>query len=291
MRLLIITGISGAGKSLVVKYLEDIGFFCVDNLPPLLMRKFVEICIQSRGKINKIALVIDIRGGELFNDLVPELNDLKEAGISYEILFLEASDSVLVKRFKESRRIHPLATGGRLIEGIKKERETLSEIRKNATHVIDTSNLTPRQLKEEITGIFLEGKRFDGLIINIISFGFKYGIPIDCDLVFDVRFIPNPFYIDSMKKQTGKNEAVREYVLGFKQTSEFLVKLKDMLEFLIPNYIKEGKSQLVIGIGCTGGRHRSVAISEELFTYLSEKEHRVVIDHRDIDKDGRGAKK
>jgi UPF0042 nucleotide-binding protein len=291
MRLLIITGISGAGKSLVVKYLEDIGFFCVDNLPPLLMRKFVEICIQSRGKINKIALVIDIRGGELFNDLVPELNDLKEAGISYEILFLEASDSVLVKRFKESRRIHPLATGGRLIEGIKKERETLSEIRKNATHVIDTSNLTPRQLKEEITGIFLEGKRFDGLIINIISFGFKYGIPIDCDLVFDVRFIPNPFYIDSMKKQTGKNEAVREYVLGFKETSEFLVKLKDMLEFLIPNYIKEGKSQLVIGIGCTGGRHRSVAISEELFTYLSEKEHRVVIDHRDIDKDGRGAKK
>ncbi|HPD01712.1 MAG TPA: RNase adapter RapZ, partial [Acetivibrio sp.] len=252
MRLLIITGISGAGKSLVVKYLEDIGFFCVDNLPPLLIRKFVEICIQSRGKINKIALVIDIRGGELFNDLVPELNDLKEAGISYEILFLEASDNVLVKRFKESRRIHPLATGGRLIEGIKKERETLSEIRKNATHVIDTSNLTPRQLKEEITGIFLEGKRFDGMIINIISFGFKYGIPIDCDLVFDVRFIPNPFYIDSMKKQTGKNEAVREYVLGFKETSEFLVKLKDMVEFLIPNYIKEGKSQLVIGIGCTG---------------------------------------
>lgn len=291
MRLLIITGISGAGKSLVVKYLEDIGFFCVDNLPPLLIRKFVEICIQSRGKINKIALVIDIRGGELFNDLVPELNDLKEAGISYEILFLEASDNVLVKRFKESRRIHPLATGGRLIEGIKKERETLSEIRKNATHVIDTSNLTPRQLKEEITGIFLEGKRFDGMIINIISFGFKYGIPIDCDLVFDVRFIPNPFYIDSMKKQTGKNEAVREYVLGFKETSEFLVKLKDMVEFLIPNYIKEGKSQLVIGIGCTGGRHRSVAISDELFSYLSEREHRVVIDHRDIDKDGRGAKK
>ena len=291
MRLLIITGISGAGKSLVVKYLEDIGFFCVDNLPPLLIRKFVEICIQSRGKINKIALVIDIRGGELFNDLVPELNDLKEAGIAYEILFLEASDNVLVKRFKESRRIHPLATGGRLIEGIKKERETLSENRKNATHVIDTSNLTPRQLKEEITGIFVEGKTFESIIINIISFGFKYGVPIDCDLVFDVRFIPNPYYIDSMKKQTGKNGAVREYVLGFKETSEFLVRLKDMLDFLIPNYIKEGKSQLVIGIGCTGGRHRSVAISEVLFTHLSEKEHRVIIDHRDIDKDGRGAKK
>ena len=290
MRLLIITGISGAGKSLVVKYLEDIGFFCVDNLPPLLIRKFVEICIQSRGKINKIALVIDIRGGELFNDLVPELNDLKDAGIAFEILFLEASDNVLIKRFKESRRIHPLAEDGRLIEGINKERKILSEIRKNATHVIDTSNLTPRQLKEEIMGIFLEGKRFEGMIINIISFGFKYGIPIDCDLVFDVRFIPNPYYIDSMKKQTGKNEAVRDYVLGFKETSEFLAKLKDMLEFLIPNYIKEGKSQLVIGIGCTGGRHRSVAISESLYKYLSEREHRVVIDHRDIDKDGRGAK-
>lgn len=291
MRLLIITGVSGAGKSLVVKYLEDLGFFCVDNLPPLLIRKFAEICMQSRGKINKIALVIDIRGGELFNDLFPELNALKEAGISHEILFLEASDRVLIKRFKESRRVHPLAPEGRLIKGIKEEREILAEIKKNATHVIDTSNLTPRQLKEEIAGIFVEGKRFEGMIMNIISFGFKYGVPIDCDLVFDVRFIPNPYYIDSMKKQTGKNEAVREYVLGFKETTDFITKIKDMLEFLIPNYIKEGKSQLVIGIGCTGGRHRSVAISEALFSYLAQKEHRVVIDHRDIDKDGRGAKK
>ncbi|MFZ5988647.1 MAG: RNase adapter RapZ [Bacillota bacterium] len=291
MRLLIITGVSGAGKSLVIKYLEDLGFFCVDNLPPLLIRKFAEICMQSRGKIDKIALVIDIRGGELFNDLFPELNALKDAGISPEILFLEASDKVLIKRFKESRRVHPLAPEGRLILGITKEREILKEIKKNATQVIDTSNLTPRQLKEEISNIFVEGKKFEGMIINIISFGFKYGIPIDCDLVFDVRFIPNPYYIDSMRKQTGKNEAVRDYVLSFKETEDFLKKLNDMLEFLIPNYIKEGKSQLVVGIGCTGGRHRSVAISGALFSYLSEKGHRVVIDHRDIDKDGRGAKK
>ncbi|NLL05670.1 MAG: RNase adapter RapZ [Clostridiaceae bacterium] len=291
MRFLIITGVSGAGKSLVVKYLEDLGFFCVDNLPPVLIPKFAEICVQSRGKINKIALVIDIRGGELFNALFPELDALKEAGLSYEILFLEASDKVLIKRFKESRRIHPLAPEGRLIKGINQERELLSEIKRIATYIVDTSNLTPRQLKEEISNIFVEGKKFDGMIINIISFGFKYGIPIDCDLVFDVRFIPNPYYIDSMKRQTGKNDAVREYVLGFNETIVFLSKLYDMLEFLLPSYVKEGKSQLVVGIGCTGGRHRSVAISEALYAHLSGKEHRVVIEHRDIEKDSRGAKK
>lgn len=291
MRFLIITGVSGAGKSLVVKYLEDLGFFCVDNLPPVLIPKFAEICGQSRGKINKIALVIDIRGGELFNALFPELNALKESGLSYEILFLEASDKVLIKRFKENRRIHPLAPEGRLMKGIKQERELLSELKRIATYVVDTSNLTPRQLKEEISNIFVEGKKFEGMIINIISFGFKYGIPIDCDLVFDVRFIPNPYYIDSMKKLSGKNDAVREYVLGFNETIGFLSRLYDMLEFLIPSYVKEGKPQLVVGIGCTGGRHRSVAISEALFAYLSEKEHRVVIEHRDLEKDGKGAKK
>lgn len=291
MRFLIITGVSGAGKSLVVKYLEDLGFFCVDNLPPQLISKFAEICVQSRGKINKIALVIDIRGGELFKDLFPELNSLKNAGILYEILFLEATDKVLIKRFKESRRIHPLAPEGRLIKGIMQERSILKEIKNNATHVIDTSNLAPRQLKEEISKIFVEGKKFDGMIINIISFGFKYGVPIDCDLVFDVRFIPNPYYIDKMRPMTGKNDIVRDYVLSFEQTKEFLDKLNNMLEFLIPNYKKEGKSQLVIGIGCTGGRHRSVAISESIYKYLSNKGHTTVIDHRDIEKDGRGAKK
>ncbi|NLI57727.1 MAG: RNase adapter RapZ [Clostridium sp.] len=284
MRLLIITGISGAGKSLVIKHLEDMGFYCVDNLPPLLIHKFVEICIQSRGKIDKIAMVIDIRGGELFNDLFPELNALKDLGILYDILFMEASDNVLIKRYKESRRIHPLSPEGRIQEGIKKEREILKEIKKQATYIIDSSNLTPRQLKEELTNIFEYGRKFKGIIINIISFGFKYGIPIDCDLVFDVRFIPNPYYIESMRNQTGKNELVRDYVLGFDETQCFLVKLREMLEFLIPNYVKEGKSQLVVGIGCTGGQHRSVAISEALFSHLSKKGHRVVINHRDMAK-------
>lgn len=289
MRFIIITGVSGAGKSQTVKYLEDLGFFCVDNLPPALIPKFAEICFQSRGKMDKIALVIDVRGGALLNDLFPGLTALRDAGFSYEILFLEATDEVLIKRYKESRRSHPLAQDGRVIKGIREERKVLQEIKSKANYIIDTSNLQPRQLKEEIMNIVVEGKKFEGLIINIISFGFKYGIPTDCDLVFDVRFIPNPYYISSMKKLTGKHESVKEYVLKCKETEAFLEKLNDMLEFLIPNYIKEGKTQLVIGIGCTGGRHRSVAIADSIYKALTDKQHRVVIDHRDIDKDNRGA--
>jgi RNase adapter protein RapZ len=291
MRFVIVTGMSGAGKSQVVKYLEDLGFFCVDNLPPALMPKFAEVCYQSSGKMEKIAIVIDIRGGDMLNDLFPGLATLKEAGFPYEILFLEASDEVLIKRFKESRRIHPLATDGRLIRGIKEERRILQEIKSRANYLIDTSTLNTRQLKEEITNIFVEGKTFKGIIMSIISFGFKYGIPSDCDLVFDVRFIPNPYYISPMKKLTGKHEMVKEYVLTAKETVDFMVKLHEMLEFLIPNYVKEGKSQLVIGIGCTGGRHRSVAIADSLYKTLIEKQHRVIVDHRDIEKDIRGISK
>ena len=291
MRFIVITGISGAGKSLVANYLEDLGFFCVDNLPPALIPKFAEICSQSGGKMDKIALVMDIRGGELLNDLFPGLNALKDAGFSYDILFMEASDAVLIKRYKETRRSHPLAPEGRLIKGINEERKVLRRIKEKSNYVIDTSNLTPRQLKEEIAGIVGDENTFKGLIISIISFGFKYGIPIDCDLVFDVRFIPNPYYIESMKKLTGRNETVKEYVLKFKETNEFMEKLTDMLDFLLPNYIKEGKSQLVIGIGCTGGRHRSVVIADCLNKLLTEKQHRVVIEHRDINKDSRSAGK
>lgn len=291
MRFVIITGISGAGKSLAAKYLEDLGYFCVDNMPPALIPKFAEICYENSGKIDKIALVIDIRGRELLNDFFPGLNALKEAGFSYEIIFFEASDEVLIKRYKESRRSHPLSPEGRLIRGIYEERRILKDIKSRANHIIDTTNLTPRQLKEEMTNMFIEGKKFEGIIINIISFGFKYGIPIDCDLVFDVRFIPNPYYINTMKKMTGKNSDVRDYVLGFQETQTFISKLEDMLEFLIPSYIKEGKSQLVIGIGCTGGRHRSVVIADSLFKILTGKQHRVIIDHRDIEKDGRGVGK
>ncbi|HOJ09648.1 MAG TPA: RNase adapter RapZ [Clostridiales bacterium] len=287
MEFLVITGMSGAGKSLVAKYMEDLGYFCVDNLPPALIPKFAEIISQNNGKVQKIALVIDVRGGELLNDIFPGLNALKQLGFTYKILFLEASNMVLVKRYKESRRSHPLAPSGRLIDGINEERKVLQKIRDNADHVMDTSNLLPSQLKEEMHNMFFEGREFKGIIINIISFGFKYGVPIECDLVFDVRFIPNPFYVKALKKLSGKNEAVRDFVIGNELTKIFLDKINNLLDFLIPNYIKEGKSQLIIGIGCTGGRHRSVAIAESIYRYLVEKQNSVIIDHRDIDKDNR----
>jgi len=291
MRFVIVTGMSGAGKSLVTNYLEDIGFFCVDNLPPALIPKFAEISAPSEGKMGKIALVIDIRGGELLHDLFPALAEVKQAGFSYEILFLEADDDVLVKRYKESRRQHPLSKEGRLLKGIQEERKALEVIKSKANYIINTSTLTTRQLKQEINSTFLEGKTFKGIIINIVSFGFKYGIPTDCDLVFDVRFIPNPYYIAPMKLKTGKEEMVKEFVLNANETKGFLTKLEDMLDFLIPNYIKEGKSQLDIGIGCTGGRHRSVAIADEVFRRLEQKMHKVIIEHRDIAKDSRGVEK
>ncbi len=291
MRFLIVTGMSGAGKSQVIRYLEDIGFFCVDNLPPALIPKFAELSLQSEGKMEKIALVIDIRGGVLLKELLPALSQIKESGFTYEILFLEADDDVLVKRYKESRRQHPLATEGRLLKGIRDERKVLESIKEKSNYIIDTSNLATRQLKQEINNIFIEGKAFKGIIINVVSFGFKYGIPTDCDLVFDVRFIPNPYYIAPMKYKTGKDKMVEDFVLQAEETKIFLSKLEDMLDFLIPNYIKEGKSQIDVGIGCTGGRHRSVAIAEEVFKRLVSKDHRVILEHRDIEKDSRGVGK
>jgi UPF0042 nucleotide-binding protein len=287
MRFIVITGISGAGKSLVAKYLEDSGFFCIDNLPPLLIPKIAEICNQNNGKTEKIALVIDIRGGTLLKDLFPGLEALREAGHTYEILFMEASDRAVIKRYKESRRAHPLAPEGRLLKGINEERWVLQKIKEKANYIIDTSNLSPRQLKDEISKIVGDDNSYKGLSISIISFGFKYGIPIESDLVFDVRFIPNPYYIESMKKLTGRNETVKNYVLKMPETGEFLEKVGSMLDFLIPNYIKEGKSQLVIGIGCTGGRHRSVAIADAVEKALHGKNYRTIVEHRDIEKDSR----
>lgn len=285
MRFLIVTGLSGAGKSQAIKSLEDHGFFCVDNLPPALLPKFTELCSQANSMIEKVAIVIDIRGGKLFDELFEYLSSMKEQGFSYEILFLEASDQVLIKRFKETRRSHPLSPEGRIIIGIEKEKALLEELKKRANYIIDTSNLSVRQLKEQINSIFLEGKSYEGVIITVMSFGFKYGIPIDSDMVFDVRFIPNPFYIESLKKQTGRDKPVKEYVLQFDETKEFIKKTEDMLEFLIPNYIKEGKSQLVVSIGCTGGKHRSAVIAEELAALLESKGHRIIVEHRDINKD------
>lgn len=290
MQFLIITGMSGAGKSLCVKYFEDIGFFCVDNLPPSLIPKFAEMCLQGQNKMEKIALIMDIRGGTMFLDLFPALETLAAYGISYQILFLEAQDHVLIQRFKETRRMHPLSQEGRIADGIREERRILQAVKEKAHYIIDTSNLTPRQLRQEIVNLFVEGKPFSGLIISVTSFGFKYGVPIDCDLVFDVRFIPNPFYIDALKLLTGNDREVSDYVMSFHESCVFLTKLTDMLDFLIPNYVKEGKNQLVIGIGCTGGKHRSVTIANRLFDILKEKNSSIVLEHRDIEKDNRRIK-
>jgi UPF0042 nucleotide-binding protein len=282
MRFVIVTGLSGAGKTLAIRFMEDMGFFCVDNLPPKLILKFAELCYQSAGKIEKVAIVVDIRGGGFFDDLFECLYALNESGYSYEILFLNASDDILIKRYKESRRMHPLVKEGRIIQGINMERERLKRVEKNANYIIDTSYLQPKELKEVLIDLFGGNHEYQNLIISIISFGFKNGILLDADLVIDVRFLPNPYYIDELKEHSGKNMDVKNYIFSFPETQIFLNKLEDLLDFLIPYYIKEGKSQLVIGVGCTGGMHRSVAIADSLYDDLKGKGHHVTIDHRDI---------
>ncbi|WP_322907204.1 RNase adapter RapZ [Paenibacillus campi] len=284
--MVIITGLSGAGKTIAVQSLEDLGFFCVDNLPPVLIPKFAELIEQSNGKIGKVALVIDLRGREFFAALSESLNYLKNHHtIHSEILFFEASDAVLVQRYKESRRRHPLAPEGMPLDGIRLERKMLDDLRSAATQIIDTSNTKPVRLKEKIVARFshLETNR---LSVNITSFGFKYGIPIDADLIFDVRFLPNPHYIENLRPHTGQDSDVYEYVMKWPETQAFLTKLLDMLHFLIPQYRNEGKSQVIIGIGCTGGKHRSVAISEYLGRMLGTSETETVrVSHRDADRD------
>ncbi|MCT4606471.1 MAG: RNase adapter RapZ [Marinisporobacter sp.] len=281
MKLVIITGLSGAGKSQAMKSMEDMGFYCVDNLPPALIPKFAELCTHAQGEIEKIALVIDIRGRRFFDDLFESLKRIQKEGLHYEILFLEASDPVLIKRYKETRRMHPLSPRGRIIEGINAERNRLSELKKNAKYIVDTSNLTSAQLKEEIKKIYMEGETSHNLTIFVQSFGFKKGILLDADLVFDVRFLPNPHYIDELRPCTGNDQQVRDYVMKWPESIQFVEKLNDLIDFLIPYYIKEGKSQLVIGIGCTGGKHRSVTVANILYETLKEKGHRAIINHRD----------
>ncbi len=285
MKVLIVTGLSGAGKSQSIKFLEDLGYFCVDNLPPALISKFAEMCSDSKENINKAAIVIDIRVGKFFDRLPESLDELKSLGHTYDILFLEASDETLIKRYKSSRRMHPMAPSGRIIKGIKAERRKLQEIKAKSTNIIDTTNLSPSGLKEEIIHLFVEGGKSEGLIINILSFGFKYGIPLDSDMVFDVRFLPNPYYVEGLKKYSGNDEGVRNYVMQWPAAVEFMNKLTDMVEYLIPHFIKEGKSQLVIAIGCTGGRHRSVTMVNMLSRKLKEANHRVIIEHRDIEEE------
>jgi len=288
IKFVIITGLSGAGKTQAVRALEDLGFFCVDNLPPTLIPKFAELCAQSEGKISKIALVIDIRGGQFFGDLFDSLEHLEETGFVYQILFLEAADETLVRRFKETRRRHPLAPHGRLLDGITAERKQLEELRGRAHRIIDTSELTPNQLRDEIMSFFAEDAEIDRLGITFVSFGFKYGLPLDADLVFDVRFLPNPHYVESLRPLPGTDAAVKEYVTKWSITGKFIEKSFGLLDFLLPHYLNEGKTTLTIAIGCTGGKHRSVVVAEKLKEMLQEKGYEAVAEHRDVAKRSTG---
>ena len=283
MKFVIVTGMSGAGKSTALKMLEDMGYFCVDNLPIALLPKFAELAHAPGSDISQAAVGVDIRNGRSLDEMASVLENLKASGVAYQILYLEASDEVLVKRYKETRRAHPLAKQGRVEDGIRLEREKLLYLKENATYILDTSQLLTRELKKALEQILVEEKNFKNLMITVLSFGFKYGIPNDCDLVFDVRFLPNPYYVDGLKYKTGNDEEVQDFVMDYEISHIFLDKLVDMLNFLIPNYILEGKNQLVIGIGCTGGKHRSVTLANKLFEALSDRsEYGVRLEHRDV---------
>lgn len=283
MRFVIVTGMSGGGKRTALKMLEDAGFYCVDNLPVPLIEKFVELVDTPDSEIKKVALGLDVRADQPFGEVHRTLENLKKVGYKYEILFMDASEHVLLKRYKESRRLHPLALEGRVEDGVRREREILKSMKESSDYVIDTSNLLTRELKEEIDRIFVMNEEYNSLMVTILSFGFKNGIPADSDLVYDVRFLPNPYYIDELKPKTGNDQAVQDYVMGFSEAGEFLSKLEDMIHFLIPLYIKEGKYQLVIGIGCTGGQHRSVTLANELYKRMKNKgNYGLKIYHRDV---------
>lgn len=281
IEMVIITGMSGAGKTVAIRSFEDLGFFCVDNLPPTLLQKFLELMKESGNKMNKVALVMDLRGREFFDHLFKSLDDLAETSwVTPQVLFLDADDGTLVRRYKETRRSHPLAPSGLPLEGIKQERLLLEEMKGRAQLIYNTSQLKPRELREKIVAEF-SAKNQVAFTINMMSFGFKHGIPIDADLVFDVRFLPNPFYIEHMRPKTGLEEEVSTYVLKWNETQKFLEKLTDLLSFMLPHYKREGKAQLVVAIGCTGGQHRSVALTEYLANYYDE-DYSVRITHRDI---------
>ena len=286
MRLVIVTGMSGAGRTTALKVLEDAGYFCVDNLPIPLLPGFVQMLQNTDTEMKKVALGLDVRSGQDLSGLKENLEAMDRDRIGYEILFLDANDAVLVKRYKETRRQHPLSGSGRVDTGIAKEREKILFLKMKATYILDTSKMLTRELRIELEKIFVDGQSFCNLYITVMSFGFKYGIPQDADLVFDVRFLPNPYYIDTLREKTGNEAEVQDYVMQNDKGRIFLDKLKDMMEFLIPNYILEGKNQLVIAIGCTGGKHRSVTLANALYQLLDQEEsYGVRIEHRDIGKD------
>ena len=283
MRFVIVTGMSGGGKTTAMKMLEDAGYYCVDNLPILLLTKFVDLMANPTSEMSKVALGIDVRAGQDILNAAKIFAELKNQGWQYEILFMDAADHVLLKRYKETRRVHPMAPAERVEVGIAQERTMLAEIYKQADYIIDTSSLLTRELKEELDRIFVQNEGGHKLIVTVLSFGFKNGIPADADLVFDVRFLPNPFYIDELKHQTGNDKPVQDYVMSFHEADQFLDKLTEMLEFLIPNYIKEGKYRLVLGIGCTGGKHRSVTLANAIYNKLKEMDIcGVTLQHRDM---------
>lgn len=289
MRFVIVTGMSGAGKSTALKMLEDMEYFCVDNLPVPLIDKFVQLIKDSAsGEIERVAIGVDIRNGRSLDELKTVLEKISFSGIESEILFLDADDTALVRRYKETRRSHPLAGAGRVDDGIQKERERLQFLKEYADYILDTSKLLTRELKAELEKIFVENRTFKNLMVTVLSFGFKYGIPQDADLVFDVRFLPNPYYLENLRPLSGNDRPVSDYVMGFEAAHVFSDKLEDMIRFLIPNYILEGKTQLVIAVGCTGGKHRSVTLANELYRRLGENDtYGIRIEHRDIEKDGK----
>lgn len=287
MKFVVVTGMSGAGKRTAMKMLEDAGFYCVDNLPAALISTFVELITLPKSEITKVALGLDVRSDKSFAEINQALDDMKKNGLEYEILFMDASDDILIKRYKESRRVHPIE-GSSTEESIQKERRILHGIRKRADYIIDTSSLLTRELKEELDRIFVKNEAYNSLMVQIMSFGFKHGIPLEADLVFDVRFLPNPFYIDELKMKTGNDQGVRDYVMSFPEAEVFLTKLSDMIQFLIPNYVKEGKYRLVICIGCTGGRHRSVTLANALYERLKDQgDYGLTLMHRDADRFGK----
>ena len=281
MRFVIVTGMSGGGKSTAMKMLEDAGFYCADNMPVPLIEKFMELIAMPDTEIQRVALGLDVRADQSFEDVNQLVQRLRKTYV-FEVLFLEASDKVLLKRYKETRRLHPLSADGDLISGIESERQLLASIRSAADYVIYTTNLLTRELKAELDKIFVSNQNYNSLMVNVMSFGFKHGIPQDADLVFDVRFLPNPFYIEELKQKTGLDKEVQDYVMGFAEAHEFLDKLTDMIRFLIPNYVKEGKYQLVIAIGCTGGQHRSVTLANGLYQRLKDQgDYGLTLRHRD----------
>jgi UPF0042 nucleotide-binding protein len=287
MRFVIVTGMSGAGKSTALKMLEDVGYFCVDNLPVPLVPKLVELLRVPHAEINKIALGMDIRSIQNINEVKNMLAELGKVQLDYEVLFLEASDKALIKRYKETRRSHPLTGADRVDQGIAEERKRIKALKQKADYIIDTSRMLTRELKAELNKIFVENKEYKNLYITVLSFGFKNGIPSDADLVFDVRFLPNPYYIEELRPQTGNDKAIRDFVMENDTARQFRDKLVDMIEFLVPNYVAEGKTQLVVAIGCTGGKHRSVTLANELYEALCahQDHYGIKIEHRDIEKD------